>query len=46
VAGTVPSAVALAAAVLTAVALAAVAPLVPQPPWSLRTGRRLTLPSQ
>jgi hypothetical protein len=39
-AGTVPGAVALPAALLTAVALAAVAPHVPQPPWSLRTGRR------
>jgi uncharacterized membrane protein len=40
VAGTVPGAVALPVALLTAVALAAVAPHVPQPPWSLRTGRR------
>ncbi len=40
VAGTVPGAVALPVALLTAVVLAAVAPLVPQPPWSLRTGRR------
>ena len=40
IAGTVPGAVALPVALLTAVALAAVAPRVPQPPWSLRTGRR------
>jgi hypothetical protein len=40
VAGTAPGAVALPIALLTAVALAAVAPRVPQPPWSLRTGRR------
>jgi uncharacterized membrane protein len=40
VAGTVPGVVALPVALLTAVALAAVAPHVPQPPWSLRTGRR------
>jgi hypothetical protein len=40
VAGTVPGAVALPVALLTAVALAAVAPRVPQPPWSPRTGRR------
>jgi uncharacterized membrane protein len=40
VAGTVPGAVALPIALLTAVALAAVAPRVPQPRWSPRTGRR------
>jgi hypothetical protein len=40
VARTVPGAVAVPIALLTAVALAAVAPRVPQPPWSLRTGRR------
>jgi surface polysaccharide O-acyltransferase-like enzyme len=40
IAGTVPGAAALPVATLTAVALAAVAPRVPQPPWSLRTGRR------
>jgi peptidoglycan/LPS O-acetylase OafA/YrhL len=40
ISGTVPGAVALPAALLTAVALAAIAPRVPQPPWSLRTGRR------
>jgi len=44
VAGTVPGAVALPVALLTAVALAAVAPHVPQPPWSLRTGRRRPAP--
>jgi uncharacterized membrane protein len=40
VAGTVPGAVALPVALLMAVALAAVAPQVPQLPWSPRTGRR------
>jgi hypothetical protein len=40
IAGTVPGAVALPIALLAAVALAAVAPRVPQPTWSLRTGRR------
>jgi uncharacterized membrane protein len=39
-AGTVPGAVALPVALLTAVVLVAVAPRVPQPPWSPRTGRR------
>ena len=38
--GTVPGAVALPLAMVTAVVLAAVAPRVPRPPWSLRTGRR------
>jgi uncharacterized membrane protein len=40
VAGSVPAPVAVTGALLTAVALAAVAPRVPQPSWSLRTGRR------
>jgi surface polysaccharide O-acyltransferase-like enzyme len=40
VAGTVPGTVALPVALLTAVALAAVAPRVPQLPWSPRTGGR------
>jgi uncharacterized membrane protein len=39
-AGTVPGAVALPISLVTAVLLAAVAPRVPQAPWSLRTGRR------
>jgi uncharacterized membrane protein len=39
-AGTVPGAVALPVSLLTAVVLAAAAPRLPQPPWSLRTGRR------
>ena len=46
VAGTVPGAVALPVALLTAVALAAVAPRVPQPAWSLRTGRRRRRPPE
>jgi uncharacterized membrane protein len=46
IAGTVPGAVALPVALLTAVALAAVAPRVPQPAWSLRTGRRRRRPPE
>ncbi len=46
VAGTVPGAVALPVALLMAVALAAVAPRVPQPPWSLRTGHRRRPPPE
>ena len=46
VAGTVPGGVALPVALLTAVALAAVAPRVPQPAWSLRTGRRRRRPPE
>jgi uncharacterized membrane protein len=45
IAGTVRGAVALPVGLLTAVALAAVAPRVPQPPWSLRTGRRRRPPA-
>jgi uncharacterized membrane protein len=40
VAGTVPGPVAVPVAMLTAVVLAALAPRMPQPPWSLRTGSR------
>jgi peptidoglycan/LPS O-acetylase OafA/YrhL len=40
IAGTVPGAMALPLAMLTGLVLATVAPRVPQPPWSLRTGRR------
>jgi peptidoglycan/LPS O-acetylase OafA/YrhL len=39
-AGTVPGGVALPISLVTAVLLAAVAPRVPQAPWSPRTGRR------
>jgi uncharacterized membrane protein len=46
VAGTVPGAVALPVALLAAGALAAVAPRVPQLPWSLRTGRRRRPPAE
>jgi uncharacterized membrane protein len=46
IAGTVRGAVALPVALLTAVALAAVAPRVPQPRWSLRTGRRRRPPPE
>ncbi|HEY6417126.1 MAG TPA: acyltransferase family protein [Acidimicrobiales bacterium] len=45
-AGTVPGAIALPAALLTAVVLAAVAPRVPQLPWSPRTGRRRRPPAE
>ena len=46
IAGAVPGALAVPVAMLTAVALAAVSPRVPQPPWSLRTGRRRRPPPE
>jgi uncharacterized membrane protein len=46
VAGTLPGGVALPIALLTAAALAVVAPRVPQLPWSLRTGRRRRPPRE
>jgi uncharacterized membrane protein len=44
IAGTVPGPASLTVAIVVAVALAAVAPHVPRPPWSLRTGRNRRQP--
>jgi hypothetical protein len=43
--GDVPGAVAVPAAVAIAAALCLVAPMIPQPPWSARTGRRRPRPA-